>query len=384
MFAPIFPPMIGGPATQSYNLCKALVARGYEVAVLTPGAKFVREALDGYPVYRYPWRYTGTFLDRGIRWLVFPVLFSYVLFRERPAVLHVHSVSGPSFIAGAIAKAIGVPSIIKFAGDWVWETLSTPGIKGKDFDELYRSTFMGRMLKSIERFGVSLFDIVWTPSDFRRENVRELLGSDEKTRKIPNSLLLPPGGAHDETERDPVVIISANRFIPHKRIDMIVRAFASLQHPNKRLVLIGGGEEKEQEKVRAVIQETGVSGLVEVTGILPSAEIYRRFSSASFYVSASLEEGFPNVFIEAMHFGLPIVATDVGGCKEMVIEGKTGFLVDSMDEAALAAALQRLAQDRPMRNRFAHAAYAESAQYDLATVVDRFISLYEELVSKRP
>jgi len=382
MFAPIFPPAIGGPATQCYSLCRALHERGEEPVVLTPGKGFERKSPDGYPVYRYPWRYTGTVLDKPLRWIVFTLVYLYVVARERPQIMHAHSVSAPSFIAGAIAKLLGIPTVIKFAGDWVWETLSTSRLRGKDFKDIYESTSQGRFLLRVEKIGVSLFTVIWTPSKFRRQNVIDLLGTDEKVRIIPNSLILPPGGVHLESEGDIITVVSANRFIPHKRVSTIARAFKKADVPNSRLVLIGGGDEKEVEAVRKTIAEEGLSDRVELPGILSSAEIYKRFASASFYVSASLEEGFPNVFIEAMHFGLPIVATDVGGCNEMVHEAETGFLVDPMDEEALSNRMKLLMEDKELRNRQAEAAYASSTQYDLTVVVDRFLELYRSLLQK--
>lgn len=382
MFAPIFPPVIGGPATQCFSLCKALVARGVGVVVLTPGERFEMKSPHGYPVYRYPWKYTHTAVDKPIRWIVFFFVFLTVLARERPNILHSHSVSAPTFIAGTLAKLFRIPSIVKFAGDWVWETLSTGRIRGKDFDDIYASSIEGKFLTWVERTGVSLYDLVWTPSLFRRDNVVALLGNDNKVRIIPNSLILPPSHVRELTQEDESIVISANRFIPHKRVSSIVEAFAKARTPNSRLVLIGGGEEKEEKVVADTITRLGLEEVVTCTGILQSAEIYELFKQASFYVSASLEEGFPNVFIEAMHYGLPIVATDVGGCKEMVLEGETGYLVDPMDMDELSARMHTLLTDISLRNAFAKRAVKESEKYDLTIVVDEFIALYTSMLSK--
>jgi glycosyltransferase involved in cell wall biosynthesis len=383
MFAPIFPPVIGGPATQCFSLCKALVARGVGVVVLTPGERFERKSPDGYPVYRYPWKYTHTALDKPIRWIVFSLVYLTVLVRERPNILHAHSVSAPTFIAGAFARLFGIPSIVKFAGDWVWETLSTGRIRGKDFDDIYASSIEGRFLTWVEKAGVSLYNLVWTPSLFRRDNVVALLGNDSKVRIIPNCLILPPSHVRELTQEDEQIVISANRFIPHKRVSSIVEAFANARTPHSRLILIGGGEEKEERAVRDTIERLELTQVVTCTGILQSAEIYELFKKASFYVSASLEEGFPNVFIEAMHYGLPIVATNVGGCKEMVIEGKTGYLVDPMDMDELSSKMHTLLTDLSQRNEFAKRAHTESEKYDLTVVVDEFIALYNSMLSKK-
>jgi len=291
-------------------------------------------------------------------------------------------VSSASFVAGLFSKIAGIPSIIKFAGDWVWETLSTTKIQGEDFEQVYRSSFAARTLRAVERVGVGIFSVVWVPSDFRRLNVKALMGTDEKVVQIPNSLLLPPTKFHEWMASQPATVISANRFIPHKRIDMIVRAFAVSAPLNAKLVLIGSGEEDEIQKVREEIKRLGISDRVELAGRLSSKEVYDRFASATLYVSASLEEGFPNVFIEAMHFGLPIIATDAGGSREMIDEGKTGYVVGLMDEAALVERMRAILGDPNLRNRMSRASQERAQRYDLSVIIEDFIALYTKLAKK--
>lgn len=379
MFAPIYPPAIGGPATQCRSLCRALIEKGVGVTVITPGERFGVTHADGYPVYRYRWDYTGTWLDKVIRWFVFTGVFLYVFLRTRPDIMHAHSISASSFIAGFISRLFRTPTVIKFAGDWVWETLSTSGVKAHDFTEIYKLSTAARIMLKVERLGLSFFNVIWAPSQFRRENARAVLGTDHKVRVIPNSLLLPAAEVRQEASDDPFVVVSANRFIPHKQIPTIVRAFAAIEHTAKRLVLIGDGQESERAKVEEEIRRLGIEDKVQLTGRLASKEVYGVFSTSSVYVSASLEEGFPNVFIEAMHFGLPIVSTDVGGCREMVIEDKTGFLIDAGDEVAMTDRLQRFADNRQLRNDFALAAHEEASKYDLTVVVDQFIDMYRSI-----
>ena len=104
MYAPIYPPAIGGPSTQAHSLCQSLQKHGEEVVVVTIGDKFERKSEDGYPVYRYPWRYTGTPIDKAIRWIVFPFYFWRILSKEKPDIIHCHSVSILSFAVGLIER----------------------------------------------------------------------------------------------------------------------------------------------------------------------------------------------------------------------------------------------------------------------------------------
>jgi glycosyltransferase involved in cell wall biosynthesis len=384
MYAPVFPPAIGGPSTQCFSLCQALVARGERPIVVTSGERFERASPHGFPVYRYPWRYTGTPLDRAIRWLIFPWYFSRILRRERPDVVHCHSVSVLAFVAGRLARRDGIPAVLKFAGDWVWETLSRNELRARDFADLRQRSAVARLLWRFEGWGLSLFDCIWVPSEFRARNVETVLGHRRTVRIIANALDLPPGGHREAKEGDPFVVVSAGRFVPHKRIPMLVRAFAALGDPAATLVLIGTGADAEVARARAAASAAGVGSQVVFTGRLEIEGVYEHLKRASVYVSASLEEGFPNVFVEAMHFGVPVISTDVGGCREIVREGETGYLYDPMDEALLVERLKRLRHDRGLRNRMARSAHAHSSRYRLATAIEEFMGLYRDCSRTSP
>lgn len=322
-------------------------------------------------------------VDKIIRWFLFPLYFLYILWKERPDIVHCNSPTVNSFLAGALGKLLGIPTVLKFAGEWVWETLSTTELRTTDFDELNRQSRMARALWQIERVGLRLFDAIWAPSEFRAQNVERVLGHRRRVFVIPNALDIPSGGFRVMESRDPFIVVTASRFVPHKRIPLIIRSFAALRHPNARLVLIGAGEKAQEEEARQTAARLSLASRVTFTGRLFGEELYNQFRNASVYVSASLEEGLPNVFVEALRFGLPIISTDVGGCAEMVEHGVNGFLYEASDEGALAGYVQTLADDYALRNRMAQAAFERSAQYDLSAVIDDFLALYRSIIKKR-
>lgn len=380
MFSTIFPPQIGGPATQCFNLCLALVERGHQPIVVTYGDRFTKTAKDGFLVYTYRAKYIWGPIDRVIRWGLFPFYISYLFKKEKIEILHCHSVNLLSFVAALVAWLHGIPRVIKFAGDWVWETISTKGVVAEDYREIYTQSLYSRFLTQIEKTGLFLFDIIWVASEFRRQDVRYLLGNDRKIRLIYNCLLLKNGGFQTKTPTDPVVIVSANRFIPHKRLPWLVEVYAKAAISRSKLVLIGGGDEGEISKVKSKIKEYNLSNQIELLGVLSFEELYQRFKEASFYVSSSLEEGFPNVFIEALNYGLPIVSTDVGGCRELVKDGETGFLVSVDDQKQMAEKMKLLINNIELRNKLSRQAFESSKKFNLEFMVDEFIDLYQNLL----
>jgi glycosyltransferase involved in cell wall biosynthesis len=109
------------------------------------------------------------------------------------------------------------------------------------------------------------------------------------------------------------------------------------------------------------------------------ADVYR---AANVVLVPSLADNFPNVVLEAMACGVPCVAFDTGGIKEAVRHLKTGLLAPQGDVEKLASELERLLQDKELRQRLGHEArQTATAEYGLKLQSQRYLQLYEELAS---
>jgi glycogen synthase len=114
----------------------------------------------------------------------------------------------------------------------------------------------------------------------------------------------------------------------------------------------------------------------------PRSEIFRLYREADVFVLPTWREGFPNVVIEAMAAGLPVVATPVGAIAEAIEDGKSGLLVPVRDAAALEAALRRLIEDAALRHALGAAARARvESVFAFETVVARLAAIYDELLA---
>ena len=132
------------------------------------------------------------------------------------------------------------------------------------------------------------------------------------------------------------------------------------------------------ETVRGWVGE----GLVEWLGhVEDMPTLYR---SVDLVVLPSYREGLPKGLIEAAACGLPLVTTDVPGCREVVTDGVEGLLVPVRDAKALAAAIGRLAADPALRARMGAAARAKAlSQFDERIVIGRTLEVYRELLGER-
>ena len=135
----------------------------------------------------------------------------------------------------------------------------------------------------------------------------------------------------------------------HKRYETIIRSLPAIQqHFTQRIVYVLAGKYTSDEA--AFIQDTataaGVSAQVILTGFVPDNAIATHFKIADVYVMPSSKEGFGIVFIEAMYYGLPVMAGNKDGSVDALANGELGVLVDPDDKAAIFQALIEVIRNR--------------------------------------
>lgn len=155
----------------------------------------------------------------------------------------------------------------------------------------------------------------------------------EHTDKIKTSYLGSPdyGVQRCDVENNSFVIVSCSRLIRVKRIDLLIDALGWLETKYPEILFtwkhLGGGEEYEALKTRMNMKLH--HNKVELAGTMPNKEVllYYKNNCVDLFVNVSESEGLPISIMEACSFGIPILATDVGGTKEIVKDGVSGWLI---------------------------------------------------------
>ena len=182
---------------------------------------------------------------------------------------------------------------------------------------------------------------------------------------------------------DRVVVGTVGRMEAVKDQLNLAKAFIQLVevHPdggaNLRLVMIGDGALRQP--ALSLLREAGLEDIVWLPG--ERDNVPELLGSMDIFVLPSLAEGISNTILEAMATGLPVVATDVGGNSELVLDGETGFLVPRSDPAALAAAIRRYVDDTGLRH--AHGAHAQQrceTEFSISVMVKNYQDLYDALL----
>jgi glycosyltransferase involved in cell wall biosynthesis len=180
----------------------------------------------------------------------------------------------------------------------------------------------------------------------------------------------------------PPRVLCVARMVPEKDHDTLLAAFARTAqvHPEAELWLVGDGPRLAEirDLARRLLPDDRVT-------ILPPREDLRPLlNQASLLVLSSRAEAFPNVILEAMASGLPVVATRVGGVPELVDSGRTGWLVNAGDASGLAAAMSQALSDPDTRQLMGRAAHEQVLEkFSLDTMVAQYEEVLNRLLRRR-
>ncbi len=195
-----------------------------------------------------------------------------------------------------------------------------------------------------------------------------------KVRVIHNGVEVHSHRAPDRRVLPRRVVAVAN-LRREKGHDVLLRAAADVvcAFPDAHVELVGGGA--ELQALRTLAHELGLERVVSFLG--HREDVRSRLDAADIFVLPSRSEAFPNAVLEAMAAGLPVIASDVGGVREVVRHAATGLIVPPGDPVALASAICRLMADPPLAHGLGDAARTEvTARYSFDRMIDQFEALY--------
>jgi len=146
------------------------------------------------------------------------------------------------------------------------------------------------------------------------------------------------------------------------------------------MVLGGCGRDAYRHGLQALARAEGLADKVLFVDATPHAELPYYYAAADLFVTASWREGFPRSAMEAAAMGLPTVATDIRGNRQVIADEETGLLVTVRDAESIASAVERLAGDCALRDAMGRNARARAAaEFDQARVIARTLDAYRLL-----
>ena len=162
----------------------------------------------------------------------------------------------------------------------------------------------------------------------------------------------------------------------------LVETIAQLRGEGISIELELAGKEEfrgEEAELRSRVRESGLTGFVRFHGVLGTPALRELYESTHVFVLPSRSEGLPMALLEAMAFGLPVVATRVGGIPDVIEHGESGLLIQPARSVELTDALRRLSSDPRLRERLGKSAQARVQGLTSAEIVaERWRTIYSE------
>ena len=313
----IFPPDIGGPATFVPKIAKYFQDElNYEIEILTLSDNKNSNINDDFSVKR---------IDRNLpiiyRWL--KTIFTIYKLGKNKDLIFVNGLGTEATIANIFLKK---KIIRKIVGDPVWERAYSKAKISESFDEFQVKNygFSISLQKKVRSFSIKKSDIVVTPSKHLKNFILNL-GFKNKIEIINNGVFIPEENTNIFTN-DQINITIVSRLVSHKNIEKIIKAISDLNSPLINLNIIGDGPELNQ--LQKISLESNNKDNIIFHGKLNRDEIDHIFLNSDIYVQASNYEGLPHSLLEAMSYGIPVLCTPVGECKEILGNEDRGYILD--------------------------------------------------------
>jgi glycosyltransferase involved in cell wall biosynthesis len=298
-------------------------------------------------------------------------------------VIHTHHPILLGQTAARKAEELGLPLVFTFHTQY-WEYTHYVPFPQETIQEFLKNA----VHKWLRDFLQKCQHIV-IPSESMREILVRDYGLQERYTVIPTGIDLEPYQCANRQSlrkeqgwQDETVLISVGRLAPEKNWDTLLHAFARVypQHSDARLVLIGDGPARGA--LQSLASELGIAEHVTFTGALPFEEVPCHLKAADLFAFASVTETQGLVTMEAMAAGLPTVAVNASGTRDIVEHGKQGFLVEN-DADALAKGIEKMLADPERRKRFSNSALKKARTFDINELGKQMMSVYEEAIQDK-
>jgi glycosyltransferase involved in cell wall biosynthesis len=292
-----------------------------------------------------------------------------LLRRERYDIVHGHKF-GSNMWATIFGRLTRTPVVVAHEQTWSYE--------GDPIRKLVDGLIIGRL--------ADVMVAVSTRDQERMISLEHVPAA--KTTFIPNAYIPPAAGDPSGDLRaelgigsDVPVVGTLAVLRPQKALDVLIDAFAMVgeRMPEAQLVVAGYGPMLETWQARAT--ERGLDGRVHWLGMRTDQAVV--LGGLDVAAMSSDFEGTPLFAFECMASRTPMVATDVGGLRDIFDSGATGLLVPPRDPGAMAGALEALLRDPARREAMASAAYERLGEFTVERAVERVEQLYDELLAAK-
>ncbi len=353
---------VGGAQVHIRDLATHLLGKGHEVHVIGGGNGTYIESLEARGITVHRLERLGRPLNPQADIAALQEL-RQLLGRVRPQLISTHS-SKAGLIGRLAGRTLGIPTLFTAHG-WAF----TDGVSPRE----------ARFYRWAERTAAPLGPKIITVSEFDRKIALEHhIAPAGKLVAVHNGMPEIAREYWAKPEQHTKNLVMVARFQEQKDHHTLFRALAALKNEDWKLDLIGDGP--LEAEARRQVAQLGLSEKIRFLGAC--SDVAKRLSKAQIFLLISHWEGFPRSILEAMRAGLPVVASDVGGVREAVSEGKTGFLIPRQDAALLSSILRELLHRPELRSQLGQRGRVVfSANFTFEHMLTKTLAVYDEVLS---
>jgi glycosyltransferase involved in cell wall biosynthesis len=375
MLTNTFAPHVGGVARSVEAFARQYREKGHNVKVIAPefpGMIANEKDVIRVPAYR---RFNGS--DFSVR-LPIPIGLIDILTSFEPSVVHSHH----PFMLGATAVRLAhhfkIPLI--FTNHTMYEqyTHYVPG----------DSEAMKRFVIELSTGYANLCDHVIAPSESTAEVIQG--------RGVETPITVIPTGVQTEVfangsgkrmresmgiPENAFVVGHVGRLAPEKNLDFLARSVLGFIGDFENGHFLVAGEGPCTTSMQKIFDDAGLGGHLHFTGKVEGQQLIDSYKAMDLFVFASFTETQGMVLTEAMAAGVPVIAIDAPGAREVVIDHGNGFLLPTEDETTFTMAIRNYADmDETKRSKFINAALARADEFSIEACTDKALALYANVI----
>lgn len=388
-------PLHSGYAFRTISILKAQRERGWETFHITSekqgNCSALEETVEGWHFFRTPPE-TGpvSHMPMGNQWSVVKGLekrLNDVVQKIRPDILHAHSPSLNVFPALHVGRRFDIPVVYEVRA--FWEDAAV------DHGSTTEGSLRYRLTRALDTRAFRKVDAVTTICEGLRRDIIERGIPENKVTVIPNAVDIDsfsPGGMADQALKERlglrgcIVLGFIGSFYAYEGLDLLVRALAEIlkANANAAVLLVGGGP--QDAALRGLAGSLGLEKKVVFTGRIPHDTIQDYYNLIDILVYPRLSMRLTELVtplkpLEAMAQGKLLLASDVGGHRELIRDNETGMLFRAGDVMDLAMKAIQLAKDPEQGEHFRTAGRSfVERERNWTTSVARYEPLYRSLV----
>jgi glycosyltransferase involved in cell wall biosynthesis len=374
-----YPPLGGGGGVAAQNIAEGLVRVGHEVDYVTSHCHGLarQETVRGVGIFREP--VIGR-KDRQTASIVSMLSFPMAAIGRAVAlrrfhdydVIHTHFAIPTGPAGYVLSTCWRKPNVLSVYGGDIYD----PSKKYSPHRQPLLRMAVRRVLNQASAVVAESEDLI--------ARTVATYGPKQPPFRIPLGFKAPQFGnvsrAAMGLDADKVYAVAVSRLISRKGYPDLLAAFARCQARDLRLLIVGDGP--EAPALKRMCAELGVGERVRFLGQVGEELKYQYLSSADLFVLATQHEGYGIVYQEAMHCGLPIVTTNVGGQTDFLADGKNALLCCPGDVEGLAARIDLLATDAAARKEMGARNREAVKEHGIEGIVRQYIVLFEEAIAR--